>query len=161
MQPDFPKQGVSLYIAGEPAYMMGERFAENLKRLASKLQRSQIYFVGHTAGARKKALFELIDLYVFPSKHESYGLTLLEALREGKPVLTTSTHGSREVFKSDFGEMIPACSENQAPALLLKSVKHLLSNRSKLKTMGDVASAWARHQSFPETAARLADLLQA
>ena len=37
-------------------------------------------FPGYVTGERKRAFFALADLYVFPSRHESYGLTLLEAL---------------------------------------------------------------------------------
>lgn len=109
---------------------------------------------------RSKALFNLADLYVFPSRHESYGLTLLEALREGKPVLCTPTSGAREVFQESFGVMIPPVPESSFPAHLLEGLKRLLSP-SQLEAMGKAAAAWSQTQRFSATAARLAKLLSA
>ena len=72
-----------LLIAGEAAYMQGHRFEKKLRQLAKRLRKTAVHFVGYASGARKKALFEMADLYVFPYRHESYGLTLLEAMRVG------------------------------------------------------------------------------
>ncbi len=156
---DFPKNGVSLFIAGESAYMMGKKYEKKLKMLAAKLKRSRVYFVGYVAGARKKALFELADLYVFPSRHESYGLTLLEALRAGKPVLATLSHGAKDVFRPEFGEMIPEGPEAKAPGRLAEGLKRLLEDRSRLQSMGARAAAWAKRQDFSETASKIAELV--
>lgn len=38
------------------------------------------------------------DLFVQPSRFESYGMTILEALILGKPVVATATPGAREIF---------------------------------------------------------------
>ncbi len=158
-QSDYPKEGVCLLIAGESAYMMGEKYERKLKTLAAKLTRSRVYFVGYAAAAKKRALFNLSNVYVFPSIHESYGLTLLEALRAGLPVLTTPSHGAKEVFKPEFGEMITSSSESRIPGLLVESLNRLLSNRSLLHQMGASAAAWAQNQKFTDTAVKLADLL--
>jgi glycosyltransferase involved in cell wall biosynthesis len=158
-QADFPTEGVCLFIAGEAAYMMGIRFEKELKKLAAKLKRSQICFVGYASGARKKALFELADLYVFPSRHESYGLTLLEALREGKPVLATPSYGAQEVFQSGFGVLTAAGPESSVPGHLMAALKRLVSDRSNLQKMGREAAIWAQNQDFSKTAATLAELI--
>ncbi len=158
-QPDYPKNGVSLYIAGAPAYMKGKSYEKKLKILAARLERTRVYFVGYASGARKKALFELSDLYVFPSRHESYGLTLMEALREGKPVLAAPSHGAQEVFRPDFGEMIPSGLESEVPRRLLQALRRLLADRRELHRRGALAQAWAGRQDFSETASRLAELI--
>jgi len=168
-RPDFPKEGITLLISGEAAYMMGKRYAEKLKRLSTRLTRCRVHFTGYASPAHKKALFEISDLYVFPSRHESYGLTLLEALRAGLPVLATPSHGAQEMFQSasaeasadkpGFGEMIPVSRESEIPRLLIDALKRLLSSRAALKEMGNRAKAWARGQEFSDAAARLAALL--
>ena len=66
-QPDYPPEGIHLFIAGESAYMMGKKFDQKLRGLASALKKTKVHFVGHAAGVKKKALFELADIYVFPS----------------------------------------------------------------------------------------------
>jgi glycosyltransferase involved in cell wall biosynthesis len=154
-----PEQGIRVFISGEAAYMMGKRYEEELKRLAAWLKRCRVHFVGYAAPARKKALFDMSDLYVFPSRHESYGLTLLEALRAGLPVLATPSYGAREVFQPSFGDMIAPSPEARTPELIKESLKRLLLDRSHLRKMGDAASSWARRQNFSDSAARLAELL--
>ena len=156
---DFPKEGITLLISGEAAYMMGKHYEKELRRVAARLKRCRVHFVGYAAPARKKALFEMSDLYVFPSRHESYGLTLLEALRAGRPVLTTPSHGAQEVFQSSFGRMIPPSRESDIPRLMVGALKDLLSDRAKLKEMGNHAKAWAIGQNFSDTATRLAWIL--
>jgi glycosyltransferase involved in cell wall biosynthesis len=157
--PDFPAEKVNVFISGEAAYMMGQRFEKELKRLSARLKRCRTHFVGYAAPARKKALFEISDLYVFPSRHESYGLTLLEALREGCPVLSTPSHGACEVFQPEFGEMTLSSQERNVPELLAESLRRLLSDRPRLKAKGAAGAKWAAHQSFSATASRLTELL--
>jgi glycosyltransferase involved in cell wall biosynthesis len=155
----FPAEGIQVFISGEASYMMGMRYEKELKRLALKLKRCQVHFVGFAAPARKQAFFKTSDLYVFPSRHESYGLTLLEALRGGLPALVTSSHGALQVFHPEFGELIPEEVERDVPGLLMDSLRRLLSDRSRLKAMGHAASAWASGQKFSDAASRLTELL--
>ena len=80
---DYPREPLWLFICGDAAFMQGLRFLERLRSLAAKLRKTRVVFPGYVTGDRKKAFFALADLYVFPSRHESYGLTLLEALAAG------------------------------------------------------------------------------
>ena len=147
-QSDYPPEGIHLFIAGESAYMMGKSTSGNLRNLGAALKKTKSSFCpGYTSGAKKKALFDLADIYVFPSVHESYGLTLVEALRSGLPVLVTRSHGAKEVFKPEFGEMVAAGSESKMPELLLAGLKRLMSDRLKLRGMGDAGAAWGRYAS--------------
>ena len=95
-----------LFICGAPAYMQGERFFSRLKRLASRFRNTRVIFPGHVTGDRKKAFFSLASLYVFPSRHESYGLTLLEALSAGLPAVCLDTAGARAVMRPEFGAIV-------------------------------------------------------
>jgi glycosyltransferase involved in cell wall biosynthesis len=156
---NFPAQDIQVFISGEAAYMMGSRYEKKLRKLAARLKRCRVQFVGYAAPARKKALFEMCDLYVFPSRHESYGLTLLEALRAGLPVLATPSHGAQEVFQPSFGQMVPPSRESDVPPLMVEALKDLLCDHPKLEEMGNHAKAWASGQNFSDTASRLSALL--
>lgn len=102
-EPGFPSAPVCLFLCGEAAYMQGQRYLRRLHDLASKLRRVKTFFPGHVTGERKRAFFGLADLYIFPSLHESYGLTLMEALEAGLPAVCLDHHGSREVMRPEFG----------------------------------------------------------
>lgn len=158
-QTDFPDSGLTVLIAGEAAYMHGIRFERELRRLASKLRRTRVIFTGYAAGARKAALFDLADLYVFPSEHESYGLTLLEAMRHGVPALACASHGTRDLLSDDVGLLVGGKSSRAVTAQLLQGLKRMLSNTSALQAMGRAAAQKACQLRFSDAAARLAELI--
>jgi glycosyltransferase involved in cell wall biosynthesis len=146
-------------IAGEAAYMQGTRFRVRLEKLAAKLKNIQVYFPGHLTGLEKQGHLRLADLYVFPSRHESYGLTLLEAFGAGLPAVATRHYGSEDLLRPDFGELLPAAEESKVPDLLHEALRRLLANPSHLKKMGQRARAFAKQRMFSETARQLADIL--
>ncbi|MEQ1947068.1 MAG: glycosyltransferase family 4 protein [Bryobacteraceae bacterium] len=149
-----PSQPLWLVICGDAAYMQGRRYLEKLKALAAKLQRTHVIFAGYVTGARKRAMFALADLYVFPSKHESYGLTLLEALASGLPAVCVDHHGARSVMREEFGRMVPPPGLRGAIAEMLA-----IDDQSRRK-MGEAARVFAGTQLFSESAAKLAELLR-
>jgi len=150
---DFPSRPLWLFICGGAAYMQGRRFLERLKSLAARLRRTRVVFPGHVTGARKQGFFALADLYVFPSRHESYGLTLLEALAAGLPAVCLEHEGAREIMSPRFGELVPFRD-------LRSAIVRLLADDSRRREMGIAARAFARTQRFEDRAAELAGLLQ-
>ncbi|MCX7886446.1 MAG: glycosyltransferase family 4 protein [Verrucomicrobiae bacterium] len=81
-----------VFICGAAAYMRGRAYERRLRRLASGLP---VTFTGHVTGARKSALLRRADLFVSPSQHESYGLTIAEALAHGCRVISHAHYGAR------------------------------------------------------------------
>jgi glycosyltransferase involved in cell wall biosynthesis len=152
-RPDFPPEPIYLFLCGEPAYMMGQRHMARLRELAGRLKRVQTFFPGHVTGARKRAFFALADLYVFPSRHESYGLTLMEALEAGVPAVCLDHLGAREIVRPEFGELASQADLSAAIARMLRN--------PALPAMRENARRFAAAHSFESTAARLADLLLA
>lgn len=155
-RPDFPQRPLWLFICGDAAYMQGMRYLEHLKLLASRLRRTRVIFAGHATGARKRAFFALADLYVFPSRHESYGLTLLEALRAGLPAVCLDHDGARSVMRPEFGRIV----QHAEPAELRAALAELLADEALRAEMGRAGQAFARTQRFSDAAARLAGILK-
>ncbi|MCX7751098.1 MAG: glycosyltransferase family 4 protein, partial [Candidatus Bipolaricaulota bacterium] len=141
-------------ICGAAAYMHGGSYLRTLERLARRLRRVEVRFPGYVAGAEKHAFFRLADLYVFPSRHESYGLTLMEALAAGLPVLTTDHRSAADLVRPEFGRVVPA-----EPRALLRGLQELLAEREELPRMGEAARAFARARPFAQAADALADHL--
>jgi glycosyltransferase involved in cell wall biosynthesis len=147
--PDYPD--LWLFICGDAAFMQGVRFLERLRSLAAKLKKTRVIFPGYVTGERKRAFFALADLYIFPSRHESYGLTLLEALAAGLPAVCLDHHGARSVMTEEFGAIVE-------PAGLMPAIKRLL-NEQNLPKMRVEARLYALKNRFSDQAANLAKLI--
>lgn len=79
-------------------------------RLASELGLGdKIIFAGFVRGDDLLKLYRAADLYVMPSVSEPFGLTALEALANGTPILVSKQSGVSEVLthvlKSDFWDI--------------------------------------------------------
>jgi len=145
-----------VFICGSAAYMHGKSYMRQLFRLARKLRLVEVHFPGHVSGARKHAFFRLADLYIFPSRHESYGLTMMEAMAAGLPVLTTNHRSAQDLIHPNFGRIAAP-----TPEAIFDGLQQLLSQREKLKVMGEEAKRFAAKKPFSIAADALADLLLA
>ena len=151
-QGNVPK--LRLRLCGEPAFMKGRAYAEKLKNLASRLRQVGVEFPGYVTGQAKADQFAEADLYVFPSSHESYGLTLMEAFQAGLPALTLDHAGAKSLMRAEFGRMASADS-------FLPALQQLVRDRARLRDMGRAAQAFALANPFAATAERLRKLLLA
>lgn len=94
--PHVNTQGKKLrvFICGGAAYMKGRAYERKLRRLAEKVTTSRVEFTGHIIGQQKVALLQRADIFVSPSRHESYGLTIAEALAAGCRVISHRHYGA-------------------------------------------------------------------
>ena len=149
---DFPTRPLWLFICGDAAFMQGQRYLDKLRKTASRLKRIRVIFPGYVTGERKRAFFALADLFVFPSRHESYGLTLLEALAAGLPAVCLDHLGARSVMREEFGALV-------RPSQLRASIAQLLADDAARKKMGEAARRFAEGERFSDRAAQLARLV--
>jgi len=126
-----------VFICGAPAYMRGRAYERKLRRLAAGLP---VTFTGHVGGARKAALLARADLFVSPSRHESYGLTIAEAMAYGCRVISHGHYGAR-------GEVVD-CSDSQILAREINEAARL-GRQPKV-----------RSTASSDAASRIADLLK-
>ncbi|HUK81747.1 MAG TPA: glycosyltransferase family 4 protein [Verrucomicrobiae bacterium] len=83
-----------VFICGAPAFMKGRRYERRLRRMASRVTNVCVEFTGHVTGRQKTALLRRADLFVSPSRHESYGLTIAEAQAAGCRIISHSHYGA-------------------------------------------------------------------
>jgi glycosyltransferase involved in cell wall biosynthesis len=105
--------GVELWLAGagEPAYVA------SLERLAASLGVA-VRFLGHLDERDKAEFLSACDIFAFPSKHESFGVSAAEAMAAGRPVVVSpqvSLAGA--VLESGAGRVAPAEPEAFSGAL--------------------------------------------
>jgi glycosyltransferase involved in cell wall biosynthesis len=150
---ELPERPLWVFVCGEAAYMQGRRFERRLRRLAEGIAGVRIVFPGHVTGLRKRAFLALAEIYVFPSRHESYGLTLLEAMRAGLPAVCFDHHGAREVMRPEFGAIVSTRGQ------LIGALEILLNDDRLRGESGEAARRFAERQRFDVAAARLAEIL--
>lgn len=96
------------------------------------------------AQVRKKGLFEVVsflggkdraevldmmmasDLVVIPSRRETFGIVLLEAMAHGSKVVCTNVGGMKSLFERDFGIQI----ENLDANVLADAIREVISSES-------------------------------
>jgi glycosyltransferase involved in cell wall biosynthesis len=147
-EPGYPR--IYALICGGAAYMHGQQHEALLRAKAAKLTKTKVLFPGHVHGEQKQAHFSAADLYVFPSSHESYGLTLMEAFQFGLPALTLDHAGARAVMQPAFGAVA-------TKATFLTDLQQLA--QSDLAAKGRAARAFAQQNPFANSAAKLAAIL--
>jgi glycosyltransferase involved in cell wall biosynthesis len=150
-QRSFPSCPMYVLLCGAAAYMQGARHEAMLRAKAARLRKTKVIFAGHVYGPRKQEAFGAADLYVFPSKHESYGLTLMEAFQAGLPALTLNHAGAAAVMEPGFGAMTTSAD-------FLGALQRLVS--ADLPAIGAAARDYAAARPFAAAAAKIAARLK-
>ncbi len=87
----------------------GDRMAAMIERVAGRGLESRFLFTGFLPPAELDRLYARADVYVMPSASEPFGLTALEALQHGTPVIVSRSAGVSEVVRNllrvDFGDV--------------------------------------------------------
>jgi glycosyltransferase involved in cell wall biosynthesis len=60
-----------------------------------------VHFAGHVAQSELPAFFRAADVFVFPSRHDGWGVVLNEACAAGLPIVTTSAVGAAHDLVKD------------------------------------------------------------
>jgi glycosyltransferase involved in cell wall biosynthesis len=126
--PGLPGMNWRLVIAGEGP----ERAA--LQGLATHLGIGQhVELIGWVDDRR--SFFRSIDVLCMPSRTESFGMVLVEAMAHGVPVIVSDNPGSREIVRSDSDALVVDADDEPALAAAL----------AKLIADPDLAAALGRN----------------
>jgi glycosyltransferase involved in cell wall biosynthesis len=121
------KQGIdiNLKIAGE-----GDSLNEMKNLVANLGIKNRVEFLGWIKD--KKKYFDSIDIFCMPSTTESFGIVLLEAMKNSVPVITTNTWGPNDIFKNGTDGLIyNKDNAEQAPYELAKKIKFLAEDKKR------------------------------
>jgi glycosyltransferase involved in cell wall biosynthesis len=136
-----------LHVAGEPR-PGSERYYEAVRNRAGMAPRPEtIIFHGPLRGSERDDFYENIDFFVCPTRFESFGLTPLEALWHGKPVMVTENLGVLE-FISDL-ECIVSLGQGR-PGEILTALGAAMAARDRYL---EAAKHW-RMRTHPRLADR-------
>jgi glycosyltransferase involved in cell wall biosynthesis len=117
-------------------------------------------------------LLHKADCFVFPSRGEGFGMTPLEAMATGLPVIVPNAHGISEYFNEDC--MYGVKYETGTPAIyykyknqdvghmitcdvddLARQMRYVYEHQKEAREKGQKAAVYARNYTFAKTAAQL------
>lgn len=174
-RPDQPKD-LCLFICGEPAFMRSATYIRQVRAAAERFKSFRVFFPGYLSSKKKQAFFRVSKLFVSPSVHESYGLSIVEAMRAGLPVLASDHAGADEILSPEFSRVVPYNGQaggwlsfsgrhGNIPHRLADNLADLLRDPQRLSAMGRSARQAGENMSFASAAKRLSsaalDLLHA
>jgi len=71
----------------------------------------KVVFTGFVDEATLKKFYAICDVYVCPSRLEGFGLTVLEAMAAGKPIVATNVGAIQEIVKSGENGILVAVND--------------------------------------------------
>ena len=123
------RPGWNLALAGQGAD------EARLRGLAAELGVSnRVYFVGEISPANVGAFLACLDVFVFPSLAETFGLAAVEAANAGVPVVANDLPVLREVLSCE-GEPAAVFVNASDTAKLAAAVSNVLDDRALSETL--------------------------
>lgn len=124
---DFLANKFVLYVGGNGEV---ERLKKYIKE--NKLE-DLIKYEGWVSGDKKAKLLELSDIYILPSYNESFGMSNLEAMTYGMPIISTKIGGIPEVVIDNLNGFLIEPGDHTA---LFEKIHFFINNPNMIEIMG-------------------------
>ena len=137
---------------GEETYVAG------LKRLAAQLGvQEQVRFLPPTQDKEKlRDAYAAADVFVLPSVYEPFGIVLLEAMAQGKPVLSTPYDGPKHILDGSCG----AFFEPRDHERLASKLGEWLADDKLRKKLGNTGREKARAYAWDKLAKQVVEVYE-
>lgn len=122
----------------------------------------RVVFAGPRSGADLDAAYAGADLLILPSRAETYGMVVTEALSHGLPVIATQVSGVPEALGATPDGVVPGTLVPPADAGALSVALRAWLTDADLRTRWRTAAAARRQtlRSWDETTRHLREILQ-
>ena len=145
--------GRATFVGG--SYYRNTRLQESqLKQLAESLGLGdRVSFAGHQPPHAVARLMAESAVVVLPSRAESFGAVLVEALAAGTPIVATRCGGPEDIVTPDLGRLVPT----NDPTALANALSDVLSSPERYPA-DRLRSAAARRFAWEHVAGRIGDV---
>jgi len=160
------QKGVDVLLKSLPLILRHHKVALNIIGTGSRLPqyqalagqlgiREHVRFLGFVEHQEMPRQYQQADLFVLPSRRESFGLVLAEAMACGLPVVATTAGAVPEVVEDGVtGVLVPP----DDPEALASAIASLLSDRPRLQAMGRAGAQRVRQRfTWDKVAQRVMD----
>lgn len=115
-----PGRQLKLLIVG------GGLLERSLKKITEELGiNNEATFTGRIDHSEISAYYNMMDICIFPSIHESFGVAVIEALACEKPVVASDVGGFAEIIKNNETGVL---TEPRSPESIAGAVTYLINN---------------------------------
>jgi spore coat protein SA len=115
-------------------HLMKENYLQDLQALIPDKNKSKVNFVGGVDHSKVVNYFQRADVLINPSLSEAFGMSLVEAMGNRKPVIATRVGGMKEiVLEGETGLF----AEPDDPQSLAQAILKLLKDDDLRKAMGE------------------------
>jgi D-inositol-3-phosphate glycosyltransferase len=125
---------VCVWIVGGDVSEETAKWSKELQKLEKIRELLNISTVVKFVGRKKQdelpAYYNASEIVVLPSQYESFGITAVEAMACGVPVITTDVTGVSNLFDKQHSSLITSANN---PILLAEKMKNLLVNEKEYK----------------------------
>ena len=117
-----------------------------------------VAFMGYLRGERLAAAYASADIFVFPSRLETFGLVVVEAMAAGLPVVAARVGGVTEVVQEGVNGYTFESGDMNG---LVAGVRAIAADGDQMRWMGRQAREYAEGQSWDAIMDELVDLYAA
>jgi len=131
-------------------------YLSELKALIKALKiENRVLITGPMYGEDKLEAYVDADVYVLPSRYETFPMGLLEAYACGKPVIASNLGGLKELL---INETTGLSVEPRNPEELAKSILYLLNDHKAAEEIGRRSKHFVKNFTIEKTVAQLEHL---
>ena len=125
-----------------------------LKMVKNLGLQKRVTFLGYRTDVAE--IMRTVDFFVFPSRYETFGLVVLEAMASGLPVITTKATAASELVDSKSGEILS--DPNDVTDLIRALTKFKEKTTIAPKTIENFTYTWAQCYSCKAMAQKYLDI---
>lgn len=148
-----PEMKLCVWIVGGDISHNSNEWSEELKKLSEIREElginTSVKFVGRKKQEELPEYYNAADIMVMPSHYESFGITAVEAMACGVPVITTDVTGVSKLIDKKHSNLITSANN---PIGLAERMKLLLCNEKEYEKASSSVSTSVRDLTWDNAA---------
>lgn len=154
-----PRLKVCVWIVGGDVSKEADAWSKELKKLNAIRKvlgiSAKVHFVGRKDPQELPNYYQAADVLVLPSQYESFGITAVEAMASGLPVITTDTTGVSDLIDNQHAVLITSANN---PILLAEKIQSLLGDEAQYEHISKNVAKNVQDLSWDATAKQFMQL---